>query len=433
MLPDPGNSGIRTANVYLDCPKAREGCPMLLGRPARRIAPLILSAALTFPALGGCNALPWSSRLPDVSEVKTRLEGEHSKTATAPARVVEATGDQREALEPIGESSPLPPAIERPANDPREAASTPLIDEALVRAEAQKQGPVEAPAKDVPKSTLVAMGPPPNPFPAEPADPRPEVTPPAKPVDPSPAPPVAEPQPAVAPAPGPKSPETTWREGVQTLRAAARDRLSTATKDTKPGAPNWAVRERLLIWLAEPDIDPDARSAGEIAQGRAVLKGLATLLDPTAQSASRGAEIREAVAALEAGAPLEIADLKLCRMVHGFGNIEPLEPASRKAGQSVVLYSEIDGLAYEPAGTGFRSRVDGKIELIPEGSEAPAWSHALPTVEDACRKRRRDYFIGHKFTLPDTLPPGNYRLRLTQRDLVADHVATRETTIAVVK
>ena len=164
-----------------------------------------------------------------------------------------------------------------------------------------------------------------------------------------------------------------------------------------------------------------------------MLKGLATVVDPKAPDASRGAEIREAVAALEAGAPLEIADVRLCRMVHGFGNVELLESSTRKAGQSVVLYSEIEGLAYEPAGPAYRSRVDGKVELIPEGAEAPAWSHPLSIVEDVCRKRRRDYFVGHKFTLPDGLTPGNYRLRLAQRDLVADRVATRETTMIIAR
>ena len=404
---------------------------MPLGRPARRIAPATLTAVLALATSAGCNALTWSSPVPDTAEVKTRLEGDHSKAPTAPSRAVEPTADQREALEPIRESSPLPPAIERPANAPREAAATPLIDEAFARAEVQKPAPIEATAKDAPETTPVAIGPPPNPLPAEPAGPRPEATPPARSADPSPPPPGVEPPPTVTPAPEPKTPETTWCEGVQALRAVARDRLGAATKDTKPGAPNWVVRERLLAWLAEPETE--VRGGSELAQGRTVLKGLATLIDPTGPAASRGAEIREAVAALEAGAPLEIADVRICRMVHGFGNVEPLEPASRKPGQSVVLYSEIEGLAYEPAGTGFRSRVDGKVELIAEGSETPAWGHALPMVEDACRKRRRDYFIGHKFTLPETLPAGNYRLRLTQHDLVAGRAATRETMIILVK
>ena len=61
------------------------------------------------------------------------------------------------------------------------------------------------------------------------------------------------------------------------------------------------------------------------------------------------------------------------------------------------------------------------------------WTHTLGTAEDACRKRRRDFFVGHRFTLPESITPGNYRLRLTEKDLVADHVATRETVITIGK
>ncbi len=401
---------------------------MPLGRPTRRIAPVSLAAALALAASAGCNSLPWTNRAPNAAEVKTRVEGDRTK---ATAREVSPTADRRE---PTDEKSPLPPAIEgpAPATAPLETPASPPQDETLARADARTPDLIDTLAKDdASRAVFVVSAAPPNPLtPESPKveDPKPDPTPSDATPAPAPMPPVVEPLPAPA-----KSPEETWREGVQALRAVTRDRLKETPSGSKPGAANWAVRDRLLGWLTEPDVDTDARSSGEIAQGRAILKGLAALLDPTAAASSRGAEIREAVAALEAEAPLEIADLKPCRMVHGFGNIEPLDPAVRKPGQSVVLYSEINGLAYEPAGPAFRSRIDGKVELIREGSDTPAWSHALPTVEDSCRKRRRDYFIGHKFTLPDDLPPGNYRLRLTQKDLVADHVATRETAIAIVK
>lgn len=400
---------------------------MPLGRPAHRIAPVVTAAL--FAASAGCNALPWSSRLPEAAEVKTRIEGDHPDATRAP-RAVRPTADRHETPAPVVEESPLPPAIDRPAPA---AAATPLLDEALVRADARTKDLVDALARDdTPAPTPPATTPAPNHPAAEaprPAETKPEPAPPAPPAAQAPA--VAPPV-TTAPAPEPKTTEESWREGVQTLRSVVRDRLH-AAKDPRPGAPNWVVRERLLAWLAEPDIDPDARSSGEIAQGRAVLKGLAALLDPSAPAPARGAEIREAVAALEAEAPLEITELKPCRVVHGFGSIEPLEPAVRKPGQAIILYCEINGLAYEPAGPAFRSRVEARVELFRDGTDAPAWTHALPAVEDACRKRRRDYFIGHKFTLPEGLAPGNYRLRLTQKDLVADHVASRETTIAVVK
>jgi hypothetical protein len=376
---------------------------------AGRLLPVSLTAAVVVAACSGCQAPSWTGRAPDTAEVKTHVEG--GRAPQVAARELEPTSGHALPAGAIEEASPLPPALERPAPGP---AATPLLDEALARAEARKGDLIEVLAQEdslKPPLTLALATPIPKP---------------------APAPPKVEPPPAKPPEPPPKTPEETWREGIQTLRAVAKEHLQ-GPRSSPPSGPNWAVRDRLLAWLAEPDIDPDARTAADAERGRAVLKGLAVLIDPTSPSAGRGPEIREAVAALESAAPLEIADLKPCRMVHGFGNVEPLEPAARKPGQSVVLYSEINGLAYEPAGSSFRSRVEGTVELFGDGSDKPAWSHPLPMVEDTCRKRRRDYFIGHKFTLPDDLPPGNYRLRLTQKDLVAGQVATRETAIAVVK
>ena len=404
---------------------------MPLGQNARRSLIAIVSTVMA----AGCSAVPPSSRLvPRTADIRTNTNPDRGPSTLAD--LDEPAGVRKLAFDSLDEISPLPPAlqapnapIELPASlpaGPTQAAparsEAPKLDEAVTRAVARTVA-----ADEVAK--------PPEPDPTKPS---PSLLPPVKPEPPretrppAPAPAVRSPEPARPPA-EPASPEEIWRDGVQTLRGVARDRLKLSREELKPGSPNWVVRDRLLGWLAEPDIDPDARSAADVAQGRAVLKGLAAVIDPTAPAATRGAEIRDAVATLEARAPLEITELRLCRKVHGFGNIEPLEPASRKAGQAVVVYCELAGLAYEPSGPSFRSRVSAEVELIAEGAETPAWSHSLGTGEDACRRRRRDFFVGHMFTLPESLAAGTYRLRVTEKDLVTDHVATRETPIHIVK
>ena len=291
-----------------------------------------------------------------------------------------------------------------------EAAATPILDEALARAEARNVDLIEALARDdAPKPTpMLALAPPPNPLAVEPPKPAP-----------APTPLPVEPQPAERPEPAPKTPEETWREGIRALRAVARDHPKTAT----PGGPNWAVRDRLLAWLAEPDIDSDARGAGDLARGRAVFRGLSALIDPTTTPDSRGAEIREAVVALETAAPLEIADLTPCRTVHGFGNVEPLEPPSRKPGQvhpSCYRRAGRPGLRARRPGLPLARRGDGRA--APRGLDHPL---VVAPAGDGRgylpQARRRDcHYIGHKLTLPDGLAPGSYRLRLTQKDLVAE-------------
>ena len=427
---------------------------MPLGHTARRSL-IAIAAVVSTVVAAGCSAVPPASRLvPRTADIRTQTKPDRG---VIPARAErdEPSGTQNLALDALDEVSPLPPALERqpsPAELPPSLSEgstlvdpsrseMPTRDAAVTRAEARtvsdEEGnpfPDETDTVTSKPSLLPPVKPEPEPEPKS----TPELT--SKP-EPAPIPePVkaaAEPvkttaEPITAPTEA-ASPEDIWRDGVQSLRAVARERLKGSREEQKPGSPNWAVRDRLLGWLAEPDIDPDARTAVDVAQSRAVFKGLAAVIDPTAPTATRGAEIRDAVATLEAQAPLEITELKLCRKVNGFGNIEALDPPTRKVGQAVVLYCELTGLAYEPTGPSFRSRVSAQVELIADGSETAVWTHSLGTAEDACRRRRRDFFVGHMFTLPESVVEGKYRLRLTEKDLVTDHVATRETTINVVK
>jgi hypothetical protein len=440
---------------------------MSLGRPARRALPAALAATLA-AATAGCGMLPYTIQvLPRETAVQTRLEGE-AKVVDDRARPAEARTRTRPATD---DQSPLPPAIERPGPTgpapvgPPAADPAPSRDEAVTRAGTDQSADDHALPEGVPAFKLLdqppvmtvtpppkeAAAPPPKEAVAPPvttpvsasseapplvvppplAPPLAEAPPLVIPSNPAPAPATSEPPrtiepslPPVVAAPPvvePPKPEEGWRESVERLRMLARER----TKDARPGSPDWAQRERLLGWLAE--------SEGGSVHGGALMKGVVTVLDPGATGPARSAEIREAVDALETEVPLEVAVLKLCRKVNGFGDIETLEPATRRAGQPVVLYCEMIGLTYEPAAGQFRSRLAADLELIPPGTETPAWSHSLGTVEDNCRRRRRDYYANYKFTLPENLPAGEYRLRLREKDLATERVATSETSLTIVR
>jgi hypothetical protein len=119
--------------------------------------------------------------------------------------------------------------------------------------------------------------------------------------------------------------------------------------------------------------------------------------------------------------------------VDGFGNYEAFEPPVRKAGQPMILYCEVDGLRFEQTAAGFRTRLAAQIEIVPEGGGAPVLLKTLATAEETCRKRRRDYFIAYKLVLPKPLTPGDYKIRLTEKDLTSDRTTTREVTFFVAK
>jgi hypothetical protein len=444
---------------------------MSLGRPARRALPAAFAATLA-AATAGCGMLPYTVQvLPRETAVKTRLEGEAKADDDRPAATRTRT---RPALD---DQSPLPPAIERPGSTGLAPIGPPAVDPAPPRDEAvtragkeQSAGDLalpegvpafkeldQLPAMTVTPAASEAVSPPSTTKPAPPPEAptagpppisttplsevpplvlpppstptAPEAPPLFVPASPSPTPtdpprttePSQPPATAALSAVEPAKPEDVWRESVERLRLLARER----TKDARPGSPDWAQRERLLGWLAEAE-------NGSV-HGGALMKGVVTVLDPGAAGPEKSAEIREAVDALESEVPLEVAVLKLCRKVNGFGDIETLEPATRRAGQPVVLYCEMIGLTYEPAAGQFRSRLAADLELIPPGTDTPAWSHSLGTVEDFCRRRRRDYYANYKFTLPENLPAGEYRLRIREKDLANERVATAETSLTIVR
>jgi hypothetical protein len=125
-------------------------------------------------------------------------------------------------------------------------------------------------------------------------------------------------------------------------------------------------------------------------------------------------------------APPSITDLRLCRKVLGFGVFEPLEGSGLRAGQTVLLYCEANGLQYQARGEAFVARLSSRVELAAARDGAKVWEQDLGEAEDECRSRRRDCYVNCRLTFPPTVPPGDYRLRLIQTDLLAHRSATAE-------
>jgi hypothetical protein len=124
--------------------------------------------------------------------------------------------------------------------------------------------------------------------------------------------------------------------------------------------------------------------------------------------------------------PLSIGKLCLCRKILGFGSFEPLNESRVKTGQRVLLYCEMTGMQYEEKDGSFVSRLSSKIEIGSVENGVFQWSRELGPAEDVCASRRHDFFVNYRFCVPQNLPPGTYRLRLTQTDLVANRSTSSE-------
>jgi hypothetical protein len=215
-------------------------------------------------------------------------------------------------------------------------------------------------------------------------------------------------------------PRDVWHEGLERLRSVARDHTEMLGGESHD---LWMSRSRLLDYLDEPE----SLSLSEEASFRhTILTAMAVTTGPEpAEPSARSAPIRAAIEALEGYAPLEIVELQLCRKVKGFGDFEPLEATACRPGHGVIMYCELAGVSYAPEGPLYRSRLASRVEVVVPAGGKPVWSHTLGTADDVCRRRRRDFYVNYRITLPEALAPGSYELRLIQDDLVANHSATR--------
>ena len=130
--------------------------------------------------------------------------------------------------------------------------------------------------------------------------------------------------------------------------------------------------------------------------------------------------------------PLSVSKVCLCRKIIGFGSYEPLTESRVKPGQQILLYCEMTGMQFELKDESFVSRLSSKIEIGSVENGVVQWAHDFRPAVDVCASRRRDFFVNYKFSVPPELPPGSYRLRLTQSDLIANRSAVSEIPLMIV-
>jgi len=120
-----------------------------------------------------------------------------------------------------------------------------------------------------------------------------------------------------------------------------------------------------------------------------------------------------------------IATVALCRKVVTFGSYEEMPKEEFLSGRNVtaIVYTELVNLRSERTADGFeRTQLSSRVELMtPEGKEV--WRHEEPTVLDQCRRRRSDFFLAQRITLPATLPAGDYVLKVRVEDKLASRAA----------
>ncbi|HEV3167919.1 MAG TPA: hypothetical protein VGZ22_28215 [Isosphaeraceae bacterium] len=364
---------------------------------AQRLLPALL-VALT--ALAGCQGLPAPRANPDF-----HAGAEQPDKASQP-------DDPLPPL-PSDAKAETPPSVAQTS----QPQPTPLLDAALARAQEQQQAILHELRDPELGSIPVATAPAGN-APVPPSPIGPEATPATTSGTTEPPPPLAPGEPQTEPeasavphepAPMPEGmPAPVFVPGNEEPGAppAPATQPGNDEIDRLPTWP-WAMSEKQAV-------SSSAASAPPVAQ-ELPAEPLSVQLPPVESDEK----------------PLAIADLRLCRRVLGFGNFEAVDTSACKAGQAVVLYCEVVNLRYEQNGSSYQSRLEGTVEVFSSAGGDPVWKQPLGAADDICSHPRRDYFVNYLLTLPETLPPGSYQLRVTQRDSIANRTAVRGVSFSI--
>jgi len=262
-----------------------------------------------------------------------------------------------------------------------------------------------------------------------------------EPQQPAPMPPAS--QPAPRPLPG------------ITPAGSAGDVLPVSCVD---GASTWQTHLDQTIRLLESQVSPAPASSEQIAQharlrmlyllsGRRddALKpipavapgtqdfwsnefyGLASLLEgasggsPSRLAADAHRPLSDAVARLGESCPLLLGNLAFVTEVQSYGVFKRFAKYEFAPGQKLLLYAEVENFKSTEMEKGFRTELKSSYEILDSSGRRVA-EHEFKANEEYCANRRRDFFIGYEFLLPERIYPGKHVLRLTVEDTASGKV-----------
>ncbi len=165
-----------------------------------------------------------------------------------------------------------------------------------------------------------------------------------------------------------------------------------------------------------------------------VRKGLQAVLaiedavgDPVVHSDTAVEAIEDVTVTLLRSATLSIPSLKMCKKVSGFGVYEELDTSAFRAfsANQVIVYLEVDRFSSETMEDGrFRTLLSDRFEILTSDGES-IWSHEEASIEDKSLRRRQDFFMAQRIVMPTNMDEGDYVLKVTVEDLLAEKRSQR--------
>jgi hypothetical protein len=186
-----------------------------------------------------------------------------------------------------------------------------------------------------------------------------------------------------------------------------------------------------LMHIAEHDESHAVEVVGEMSGGSAEVLGRAiravgdvgrALSDPVAGAGDALDSVDRLQFVLRDLAPLKIPAVAMCSRVQAFGVYEELPAGVFRpfTANQAIVYVEIANFQSDPMGDGrFKTSLRDHLEIM-TADGVVVWRHDEPRIEDIARRRRQDFFIAQRISMPPTLANGHYVLKVTVDDLLAN-------------
>lgn len=216
-----------------------------------------------------------------------------------------------------------------------------------------------------------------------------------------------------------------------------------ATVGRQPNDLEQQLRLRMLYAVLGDEVKALAATPGMSGDSAEMVRGLVRPMieickdanrDPAACASRQLAAVEELRQFLRTRADLTIPKLLLCRSVDGFDRFDAIDPPRVPARAPVTcqLYVEIDNFTSQrtPANE-YRTSISMRTSLLSK-SGRELWSTVDDKIDDIARQPRRDFFVAKEVSFPDTLPAGDYIIKVDIEDKLGGKVSTRSLGLKVV-
>jgi len=125
-----------------------------------------------------------------------------------------------------------------------------------------------------------------------------------------------------------------------------------------------------------------------------------------------------------------IPRMALCSTVRSYENFDEINRGKLRRGQQLLIYNTLRDFSCAETQTGVRTLTRSRVEVVAADGLVVA-RQGLGEAPDTSRTKRRDYFLTHRFTVPNNLSPGFYTLRLAVEDVVGHQTTFKELAVRV--